>query len=101
MATITDSYIPRRLDDQWKLGLWDIDIAAPPAFFFMLGFLSHSKLGMVLCLLIGFGISRWIGRIKSDKHPAFALHWLYWYFPVNPLTKMRMTPSSVHQRMVG
>jgi conjugal transfer pilus assembly protein TraL len=24
-----DTYIPRRLDDQWKIGFWDIDVAAP------------------------------------------------------------------------
>ena len=24
-----DTYIPRRLDDQWKIGFWDVDVAAP------------------------------------------------------------------------
>lgn len=24
-----DTYIPRRLDDQWKVGFWDLDVAAP------------------------------------------------------------------------
>jgi leucyl aminopeptidase len=26
---IADTYIPRRLDDQWKIGFWDVDVAAP------------------------------------------------------------------------
>jgi len=24
-----DTYIPRRLDNQWKIGFWDVDVAAP------------------------------------------------------------------------
>jgi hypothetical protein len=27
-----DTYIPRRLDDQWKIGFWDVDVAAPILF---------------------------------------------------------------------
>ena len=27
-----DTYIPRRLDDQWKIGFWDVDVAAPLLF---------------------------------------------------------------------
>ena len=49
----------------------------------------------------GIAVSRWIARLKSDKHPAFALHWLYWHLPVNPATAMRATPPSHIRRMVG
>ena len=28
----SDTYIPRRLDDQWKLGFWDADVAFPFVF---------------------------------------------------------------------
>ena len=40
-------------------------------------------------------------RIKADKHPAFAVHWLYWHLPTSPLTAMRATPPSHIRRMVG
>ena len=76
-----DTYIPRRLDDQWKIGFWDVDVAA------------H--------LLFGLFTSRWIARIKADKHPAFAIHWLYWHLPTSPITAMRATPPSHIRRMVG
>ena len=33
----TDTYIPRRLDDQWKVGFWDADVAFPFAFSFFVG----------------------------------------------------------------
>jgi conjugal transfer pilus assembly protein TraL len=42
-----------------------------------------------------------MARIKSDKHPAFAMHWMYWHFPTNPLSAMRATPPSHIRRMVG
>ena len=45
--------------------------------------------------------SRWIARIKADKPPAFAIHWLYWHLPTSPLTAMRATPPSHIRRMVG
>ena len=79
----SDTYIPRRLDDQWKLGFWDADVAFP----FVAG--------------AGFFLSRWISRTKADKHPAFAMHWAYWALPTNPATAMRATPPSHIRRMVG
>jgi len=96
-----DTYIPRRLDDQWKIGFWDADVAAPVLFFFAVGYASGSKLGFVICLAMGIFLSRWLGRIKADKHPAFAIHWLYWHFPESPLSSMRVTPPAVIQRMIG
>ena len=96
-----NTYIPRRLDDQWKLGFWDVDVAAPTLFGVYLGYLSGSKLSFVLLVTGGVWISRWIGRVKADKHPAFALHWLYWHLPITPLTKMRATPPARIDRMIG
>jgi conjugal transfer pilus assembly protein TraL len=96
-----DTYIPRRLDDQWKIGFWDVDVAAPILFMFFVGYMSGSK--ALLRRLHGAGIfvSRWISRIKADKHPAFAIHWLYWHLPASPMTAMRATPPSHIRRMVG
>lgn len=101
MASTTDSYIPRRLDDAWKIGLWDIDVAAAPFFFAMVGWLSHSALGFAIAIAAGIYVARRISRVKSDKHAAYALHWVFWHFPTNPATKMRSTPPSSCQRMIG
>lgn len=96
-----DSYIPRRLDDTWKIGFWDADVAAPILFFFFVGYVAGSKMAFAVCLLVGFVLSRWIARVKADKHPAFALHWAYWNLPSNPMTALKATPPSHIRRMVG
>jgi conjugal transfer pilus assembly protein TraL len=96
-----DTYIPRRLDDQWKIGFWDVDVAAPILFGLFMGYVSGSTLPFVLCVGTGLMASRWIARIKTDKHPAFAMHWLYWHLPTSPVTSMRATPPSHIRRMVG
>jgi conjugal transfer pilus assembly protein TraL len=98
---LTETYIPRRLDDQWKIGFWDIDVAAPVLFLFFIGYLSGSKVSFAVCLAIGIALSRWLARIKTDKHPAFAMHWMYWWLPPNPLTSLRATPPSHLRRMIG
>jgi conjugal transfer pilus assembly protein TraL len=97
----TETYIPRRLDDQWKIGFWDIDVAAPILFCFFVGYMAGSKTSFVVCMAVGTFVSRWLSRIKADKHPAFAMHWIYWCLPPNPLTAMRVTPPSHLRRMVG
>lgn len=96
-----NTYIPRRLDDQWKLGFWDIDVAAPVVFGVFLGYLTGTKMGMALCSVVGFYLGRAMGRLKADKHPAFTLHWIYWHFPTTPVTKLNETPPSGIGRMVG
>ena len=85
-----DTYIPRRLDDQWKIGFWDVDVAAPLLFGLFMGYMSGSKFSFALCLAAGFLTSR-----------AIAVHWLYWHLPTSPLTAMRATPPSHIRRMVG
>jgi conjugal transfer pilus assembly protein TraL len=97
----SDTYIPRRLDDQWKIGFWDVEVAAPVIFSLILGYASGSKLGFALCVVAGLAVSRWFSRAKADKHPAYAIHWLYWHLPATPFTAMRATPPSHIRRMVG
>lgn len=97
----SDTYIPRRLDDQWKIGFWDVDVAAPFLFCLFVGYAASTKLGFALSCAAGLYLSRWVARTKSDKHPAFAMHWAYWALPSNPITALRATPPSHIRRMVG
>ena len=97
----TDTFIPRRLDDAWKIGFWDADVAAPVLFCFFVGYSSGSKLSFAISMVVGIALSRWLSRIKADKHPSFALHWIYWNLPNNPATSMRATPPSEIVRMIG
>jgi conjugal transfer pilus assembly protein TraL len=62
---------------------------------------SLSAVLLAVCMAMGLFVSRWIARLKADKHPAFAIHWLYWHLPASPLTAMRATPPSHIRRMVG
>lgn len=97
----SDTLILRRLDDQWKIGFWDADVAFPFLFSLFVGYMSSTKLGFFLCALAGLWCSRWISRTKADKHPAFAMHWAYWALPANPITALKATPPSHVRRMVG
>lgn len=96
-----DTFIPRRLDDTWKIGLWDLDVAAPVLFCFVMGYAAGSKLSFAIAMAVGIALSRWMSRVKADKHPAFALHWIYWHFPTNPISRMKATPPSEYERMIG
>ena len=96
-----DTYIPRRLDDAWKIGFWDADVAAPVLLGFFIGYVSGSKWSFAVCMALVIFVSRWFSRIKADKHSAFAIHWIYWNLPSNPLSSMRATPPSEARRMIG
>lgn len=95
------TYIPRRLDDQWKIGFWELDVVVPVLFFMFAGFASGSKLGFLICICIGLGVARWVSRLKANRHPAFVLHWMYWHLPSLPFARLRCTPPSHVRRMVG
>ena len=54
---------------------------------FFVGYLSGSRMSFAVCLAMGIFVSRrWISRLQADKHPAFAIHWLYWHLPASPMT---------------
>lgn len=96
-----NTYIPRRLDDSWKVGLWDIDVAIPFAFCLTLGFMGGTKAIFVTSVFCGVLLGRWISRMKADRHPAFLLHWLYWTFPSMLSIRLRVTPPSSIRRFIG
>ncbi|HRO57550.1 MAG TPA: type IV conjugative transfer system protein TraL [Burkholderiaceae bacterium] len=91
----------RRLDDQWKLGLWDMDVALPFLVSLFLAWLNSSWLGWLLLPVAGLMASRRMSRLKWHTHEAIAWHWAYWHLPSNPMTSMRATPPSHLRRMVG
>lgn len=99
--TNDDTYIPGRLDDSWKIGLWDLDVAFPVLFFLYLGWIAGSRLAFCICLATGIYLSRKLSKLKVDRHEAFALHWMHWMLPATPLTHLRETPPAYIQRMIG
>ena len=98
---LQDTYIPRRLDDAWKLGLWDVDVATPVLFGIFLGFMGGSKAAFFIAVVAGVLVARWMQRMKARTHPAIVLHFLYWYLPPNPLVSLKTLPPAGVDRMVG
>lgn len=76
---------------------WDFDLA--------LLVLSSALAGMVLgfflsgCAL-GLMLAAAYGRAKSGRHPAFALHLIYWYLPA-AVSGLKRTPPSHLREMTG
>ena len=56
-------------------------------------------LGYVL-LAVGLLLASAYGRAKAGKHPAFALHLLYWHLPAF-MTGLKRTPPSYLRELAG
>lgn len=89
--------IPRRLNDPPRMFWWDLDLA--------LLVLASTLLGMVAGFFVS-GVAAGVltawayGRMKSGKHPAYALHLIYWYLP-DAVVKLKCTPPSHFRELVG
>lgn len=93
--------ILRRLDDPWKLALWELDVALPFALCLFFGLLKGTATGLGLSVLVGWFITNRISRIKSRGHPRYFRHLIYWIFPPEiALTPKALPPSAQHE-MVG
>jgi conjugal transfer pilus assembly protein TraL len=96
MADVTIE-IPRRLNDPPRVFWWDLDLAL----LVMAAALAGMIAGFFLSgCAIGVLIATAYGRAKSGKHPAFALHLLYWYMPA-AITGLKRTPPSYRREMIG
>ena len=69
-------YIARHLDDPPRLFWWDLDVALLMLATTLLGMVvGYFMSGVMLGLLAAWAY----GRLKSGKHPAYALHLMYWH----------------------
>ena len=89
--------IPRRLNDPPRLFWWDLDVALLVLAAVLGGmisgfFLSGCAVGVLLATAYA--------RAKSGRHPAYALHLLYWHLPA-PVTGLKRTPPSYLREMAG
>ena len=94
------SYILRRLDDPWKIGLWEMDVAVPFCFCVFFGMLRGTATSLAAGVALGYLLSRTVSRIKAAKHQAFFKHFLYWILPAS-FSRTRGLPPSAQQEMVG
>ena len=94
---MTDSLdIPRRLNDPPRMFWWDIDVALLVLAAALAGMISGF---FVSGCAVGVLLASAYGRAKSGKHPAFALHLIYWYLP-SAVMGLKRTPPS-HLREIG
>ena len=89
--------IPRRLNDPPRLFWWDLDVSLLVLACALVGMLSGFFLSGCAA---GFLLAAAYSRTKSGKHPAFALHLLYWTFPA-AITGLKRTPPSYLREMMG
>lgn len=89
--------IPRRLNDPPRMFWWDIDVALLVLAAALAGMISGFFLsGCAVGVLLASAYS----RAKAGKHPAFALHLLYWHIP-SAITGLKRTPPSHLRELVG
>lgn len=93
--------ILRRLDDPWKLGLWELDVALPFAVCLMFGLLRGSAVALVAGIAVGFFISQRVSKIKASGHPRHFRHLMYWALPPSAALAPKAFPPSGQREMVG
>ena len=89
--------IPRRLNDPPRIFWWDLDVALLALAAALAGmicgfFMSGCAVGVLLASAYGLA--------KAGKHPAFALHLLYWHLPAF-MTGLKRTPPSFQRELAG
>ena len=56
---------------------------------------------MLTGMVMGATAAWQYGRMKAGKHPKFAAHALYWWFPSGLFLKLRATPPSDQRYFLG
>ena len=91
-------YIPKSLEAQERFMWWDFDQAILFLLLMGMGVIS----GAMLAGMVFGGLVAWqYGRLKTGKHPKFALHALYWWLPSRIVIRARATPPSHHRYFLG
>ena len=89
--------IPRRLNDPPRFLWWDLDVSLLVMATTLIGMISGFFLSG---FAVGFLLAAAYSRAKAGKHPAYALHLLYWSLPA-ALTGLKRTPPSWLREMQG
>lgn len=90
--------IPRYLDAQPKIFLWDADefvvAVAPVGVGIVTGFILTS---IVLGVLMAYGLA----KLKKGQGSGFMMRAAYWYLPGGGIAKLKRTPPSHVREYVG
>lgn len=91
-------YIPKSLDAQERFLWWEMDQAIAALLLIGVGVSSGQ---MLLGIAMGVLVAWQYGRLKSGKHPKFAVHAIYWWLPSGMLLKTRATPPADIRSFLG
>ena len=87
--------IPRELDANAKIFIWDFDVAMLFIFGIGVGVMVGSlSFGAVFGVLL----SKVWSKIRQGKATGFGIHTLYWYLPGKPF---RRSPESFRRHFMG
>jgi conjugal transfer pilus assembly protein TraL len=89
--------IPRRLNDAARMFWWDLDVALLVLACALVGMLAGFFVTGAVCGLL---VASAYGRMKTGRHPAFALHLMYWHLP-GAMSGLQRTPPSHLRELVG
>jgi conjugal transfer pilus assembly protein TraL len=91
------TYIPRRLNDPFKMMWFDAEAVLAFSVIFVFGIAAdHIKLAALIGALAALGVQ----KMKSDQHPGWSYHWLRWHMPARFLPLRRVPPSHMRE-MIG
>jgi conjugal transfer pilus assembly protein TraL len=98
-----ESRILRRLDDPWKLGVWEMDVASVFVFFLMLGFMKGSMGALFGFAALGAFVVWRISKLKAMRHTGFLWHFMYWWLPAELLyiVPRGVLPPSNYRDLAG
>lgn len=88
--------VPKNLDAQPKVFIWDFDIAMIFMMIMALGILAGA---FFIPLIVAVTICGAYQKMKSGRQPGYSIHLLYWISPVN--IGNRRTPPSCVRSFIG
>lgn len=87
--------VPRELDANAKIFIWDFDVAALFVFGFAIGIMVGN---LIVGAILGVLFSKAWSKIRQGRAKGFGIHTLYWYLPGKPF---RRSPESFRRNFMG
>lgn len=87
--------VPRELDANAKIFIWDFDVAALFVFGFAIGIMVWS---LIVGAILGVLFSKAWSKIRQGRAKGFGIHTLYWYLPGKPFHR---SPESFRRNFMG
>ena len=87
--------VPRELDANAKIFIWDFDVPALFVFGFAIGIMVGS---LIVGAILGVLFSKAWSKIRQGRAKGFGIHTLYWYLPGKPF---RRSPESFRRNFMG